>query len=125
MMKRQYFTGMGIVALMGLVGTTKAEDLQQPATHQDQIRGETRQLVTRLDDFAAEYTRNGIADGDDYETLKKVRGELGNLSEDEMEGRGAAAAAGYGRDAGGGANREGVCGREGHYGAPKGDPRGA
>ena len=65
--------------------TAPAADLRQSATRQEQIRSETRQLVTRLDDFLAEYARNGIAQGEDYDSLKKVRAQLGSLSDDEME----------------------------------------
>ncbi len=58
--------------------------LEQTASRQEQIRAEAGLLVTRLDEVIAEYTRNGLAKGDDFEALKQVRSELGSLSDEEM-----------------------------------------
>lgn len=60
-------------------------DLQQAAARQEQVRAGAQSLVARLDDVIAEYTRNGLATGDDFEALKAVREALGTLSDDEME----------------------------------------
>ncbi len=59
--------------------------VQQTAAGQEQIRGDTRDLEARLDDVIDEYTRNGLATGEDFEVLKDVRAALGSLSEDEMQ----------------------------------------
>jgi hypothetical protein len=60
-------------------------DLQQSAERQEQIRGDARRLVARLDEVIAAYGRNGIATGEDFEVLKNVRAMLGSLTNEEME----------------------------------------
>ena len=83
--------GTGATAQVLETGTTPASqplgeaELRQSATRQEQIRTEARVLVDRLDEFKTEYTRNGLATGEDFETLKSVRGVLGSLSDEEME----------------------------------------
>ncbi len=64
---------------------TPPDTLRQTATRQEQIRAEAKLLVSRLDEVIAEYTRNGLAKGEDFEALKDVRGQLGSLSDEEME----------------------------------------
>jgi hypothetical protein len=66
------------------IGSPETGALQQTATRQEQIRSEAKLLVTRLDDVLAEYTRNGLAKGEDFEDLKQVRAELGSLTDEEM-----------------------------------------
>jgi hypothetical protein len=72
---------------MGAAIAAAADDggLEQTAARQEQIRGDAQSLVARLDDVIADYTRNGIANGEDFEALKAVREALGTLSDDEME----------------------------------------
>jgi len=60
-------------------------DLRQNASRQEQIRADSQLLVSRLDEVIAEYQRNGLANGDDFDALKTVRAALGSLSDDEME----------------------------------------
>ena len=72
------------MALCATVMGAQAGDLQQSADGQEQIRGQAQQLVSRLDEVIAEYTRNGLAKGGDFEVLKNVRTALGSLSEEEM-----------------------------------------
>ena len=84
-MRNSRLIAAAAMGLLGPLGPLRAADIAQSATHQEQIRGEAQGLVSRLDDFVDEYSRNGLANGGDYETLKKVRAELGSLSEGEME----------------------------------------
>ncbi len=76
-----------LMALVSMAMGAGADNtgLQQSATRQEQIRGQARLLVTRLEDVIAEYTRNGLATGDDFEEIKEVRGKLDSLSDQEME----------------------------------------
>jgi hypothetical protein len=60
-------------------------DMPQNAARQEQIRGEVQLLVTRLDEVIDEYARNGLAGGQDFQSLKDVRAALGSLSDEEME----------------------------------------
>ncbi|HEX4084083.1 MAG TPA: hypothetical protein VHY22_04170 [Chthoniobacteraceae bacterium] len=82
-------TPLIIAATLGLAGVLNAAPdagvLQQSATRQEQIRGEAKQLEARLDEVIADYQRNGLAKGEDFNTLKSVRATLGTLSDAEME----------------------------------------
>ncbi|MGA3171707.1 MAG: hypothetical protein ABSE62_11925 [Chthoniobacteraceae bacterium] len=74
------------LALITLTSPISAlADLRQSAQSQEQIRAEANQLLTRLDDLLSEYSRNGLAAGEDYDSLKNVRDSLGDLSTREME----------------------------------------
>jgi len=81
---------LAAAALMALLVPLRATavpdsgDLRQSAERQEQIRGDARQLVARLDEVIAEYGRNGLAKGEDFEVLKNVRAMLGSLTDEEM-----------------------------------------
>jgi hypothetical protein len=72
---------------LGGVALAAADDggSQQAAARQEQIRGEAQGLVSRLDEVIAEYRRNGLAKGQDFQSLEDVRAALGSLSEQQME----------------------------------------
>ena len=77
------------VIMLGAGGTWAAApdsgELQDAASRQEQIRGDAHRLLDRLDEITAEYARNGIAKGEDFDDLTKVRATLGTLSDEEME----------------------------------------
>ena len=76
-----------IATLAFVAGIAHADTavLQESATRQEQVRIEGQDLVAKLDELMAEYTRNGVATGDDFDVLKEVRDKLGSLSDGEME----------------------------------------
>lgn len=74
---------LGLLALAA-APAVRADDVQQPAARQEQIREESRALMTRLGDILSEYQRNGLAGGADSQTLTAVRTALGSLTEQEM-----------------------------------------
>lgn len=78
-------TFMAFIALGGIALGQDPGALQQSAARQEQLRGEARQLVARLDGVLSEYARNGLEQGEDFEVLKGLRGQLGSLSDKEME----------------------------------------
>jgi len=85
----KYLVAAFCAALLGpgfaLAAGPAPGDLQQSATRQEQIRGDSLGLVARLDNLIAEYTRNGLAKGKEYDDVKNVRETLGTLSDEEME----------------------------------------
>ena len=83
-MSYRYLIALVLVASI-VRGLGDPADLQQSAVRQEQIRGETRKLVTRLDEVIEDYNRNGLAKGEDFDVLKNVRATLGSLSDEEME----------------------------------------